>query len=101
MKKFLAIVLAVLALAQLALAGAPWEANRTVRDCVKHRKCWTKGTTAVCGVDPHSHKHIGFPNRCYFACVNFHAGDTWEIDHWYHPSHKCYTKHWTARCSRC
>lgn len=44
--------------------GFPWESSRAIRKCVHERKCWEKGHTAVCGVDPHTHHTIGFPNRC-------------------------------------
>lgn len=52
--------------------GFPWEANRAVRNCVRERRCWEKGTTAVCGRVPGSrHRTYGFPNRCceYSATV--------------------------------
>jgi hypothetical protein len=99
--KLLAVLLVLALGLQLASAGRfPWESSRAIRKCVHDRECWTKGTTAVCGIDPHTHHTIGFPNRCYYACVNYNTGGKWNIDHWYHPSHKCYD-HWTKRCSHC
>ncbi|PRW44470.1 hypothetical protein C2E21_6647 [Chlorella sorokiniana] len=103
LRKFLAILLVCLACAGAASAhGFPWESSPAIRKCVRDRQCWTKGTTAVCGKTwgPRGPITYGFPNRCYYACVNFNQGEKWQIKKWYDAGDRC-NQQWTERCSRC